>query len=177
MRFVPTALSGLWLIEPNRIDDERGHFARTYDRDEFVARGLEPAIVQCSTSFNARAGTLRGMHLQADPHGEPKLIRCTRGAIFDVAVDLRSNSPTHRLWFGAELSAQNGSALYVPPGFAHGFQTLDDSSEVLYMMGRAYVPGAAFGVRWNDAAFSIEWPAVVERVITPRDQAFPDYTG
>jgi len=177
MRFTQTPLSGVWLVEPGRIADERGFFARTYDRDEFLARGMDPVVVQCNTSFNARAGTLRGMHFQAEPHGEPKLIRCTRGAIFDVAVDLRSGSPTHTGWFGAELSADNGHALYVPAGLAHGFQTLQDASEVLYMMGHEYVPHAASGVRWDDPAFTIDWPETAERVLSERDAAYPDYAG
>ena len=175
MRFTETPLGGVWLIEPDRIEDDRGFFARTYDREEFIAHGLDPAVVQCNTSFNARRGTLRGMHLQADPHGEPKLVRCTRGAIFDVAVDLRPDSPTHTAWFGAELSAENGHALYIPAGLAHGFQTLQDASEVLYMMGHEYVAPAATGVRWNDDVFAIAWPEVAERVISSRDQAYPDY--
>jgi len=175
MRFVETPLSGVWLIEPDRLQDERGHFARTYDCDEFATRGLDPAVAQCNTSFNARAGTLRGMHYQSDPHGKPKLVRCTRGAIFDVAVDLRPGSPTHTAWFGAELSAENGCALYLPAGLAHGFQTLRDESEVLYMMGHAYVPEAASGVRWNDEAFAIAWPDAGERIISSRDQDYPDY--
>jgi dTDP-4-dehydrorhamnose 3,5-epimerase len=175
MRFVETPLAGAWVIEPDRIEDERGFFARTYDRDTFAAHGLDPAVVQCNTSFNARAGTLRGMHFQAAPHGEPKLIRCTSGAIFDVIVDLRPGSDTHRSWFGVELSADSGRALHVPSGLAHGFQTLRDASEVLYMMGHEYVPSAASGVRWDDPAFSIAWPQVGERIISERDRAYPDY--
>ena len=175
MRFTQTPLAGAWLIEPDRNEDERGFFARTYDRDELAARGMDPSVVQCNTSFNLRAGTLRGLHFQTAPHGEPKLIRCTRGAIFDVVVDLRRHSPTHTGWFGAELSAENGRALHVPEGLAHGFQTLQDESEVLYMMGHEYVPDAASGVRWDDPAFAIAWPAVTERVITARDRAYPDY--
>lgn len=175
MRFVQTPLAGVWLIEPDRIEDERGFFARTYDRARFAEHGLDPAVVQCNTSFNARVGTLRGMHLQADPHGEPKLIRCTRGAIFDVVVDLRPQSPTHTAWFGAQLSADNGHELYVPVGLAHGFQTLRDATEVLYMMGHEHLPDAALGVRWNDPAFAIVWPEASERVISARDAAYPDY--
>ena len=176
MRFAETPLAGAWAIDPERHFDERGHFARTFDRDAMTARGMEPAVVQCSTSFNTRAGTLRGMHFQADPAGEPKLVRCTRGAVFDAIVDLRPESPTHRRWYGAELSAENGRALYVPPGLAHGFQTLEDASEVLYMMGHAYVPEAARGVRWDDPAFGIDWPAApAGRVISERDVSYPDY--
>ena len=175
MRFVQTPLAGAWLVEPDRIEDERGFFARTYDRAEFALRGLDPVVVQCNTSFNARAGTLRGMHFQSDPHGEPKLVRCTRGAVFDVIVDLRPESETHRAWFGAKLSAHNGHALHVPAGLAHGFQTLLDESEVLYMMGHEYVPDAAAGVRWDDPAFAIGWPEVGERIMSARDRTYPDY--
>jgi len=177
VRFIEAALAGAWVIERERVADERGFFARTFDRDEFAARGLEPAIVQCSTSFNAQAGTLRGMHLQLAPHGEPKLVRCTRGAIYDVIVDLRPDSATHRRWFATELSADNGRAVYIPPGVAHGFQTVEDESEVLYMMGHEYVPEAASGVRWDDPAFGIEWPDCERRIMSERDRSYPDYTG
>jgi dTDP-4-dehydrorhamnose 3,5-epimerase len=177
VRFAEAPLAGAWVVEPDRLGDERGHFARTFDRDEFAARGMAPEIVQCSTSYNARAGTLRGLHFQADPHGEPKLVRCTRGGVFDVIVDLRPESATHRGWYGVELSADNGRALYVPPGMAHGFQTLQDASELLYMMGREYVPAAASGVRWDDPAFGIEWPPVAERVMSERDRRYPDYAA
>jgi dTDP-4-dehydrorhamnose 3,5-epimerase len=166
VRFDETPLRGAWLIELDRHEDERGLFARTFDRE----------VAQCNTSFNARAGTLRGMHFQADPHGEPKLVRCTRGAVWDAIVDLRPESPTHRRWFGAELTAANGRALYVPVGIAHGFQTLEDESEVLYMMGNEYVPESARGVRWDDPAFGIEWPEPPPggRTISQRDAAYPD---
>ena len=175
MRFTETPLPGAWIVELERRADERGSFARTFDRDEFAARGLEPAVVQCSTSYNARAGTLRGLHYQADPHGEPKLVRCTRGAVYDVIVDLRRDRPTHRRWYGVELTADNGRALYVPVGVAHGFQTLRDASEVLYMMGHEYVPSAASGVRWDDPAFGIDWPPAKRRVMSERDRSYPDY--
>jgi dTDP-4-dehydrorhamnose 3,5-epimerase len=177
VRFTETPLAGAWVIDVNRHEDERGFLARTFDRDEWLARGMDPAVVQCNTSYNARAGTLRGLHFQADPHGEAKLVRCTRGAVFDVLVDVRPDSPTHRRWFGAELSAANGSALYVPVGLAHGFQVLQDASEVLYMMGHEYVPEAARGVRWDDPAFGIEWPPAAQRIISERDRAHPDYTA
>jgi dTDP-4-dehydrorhamnose 3,5-epimerase len=132
--------------------------------------------VQCNASFNAKKDTLRGMHYQADPHGESKLVRCVRGAIFDVAVDLRPGSETQLGWHGVELSAENGRAFYIPAGFAHGFQTLTDDSEVLYQMGHAYVPEAARGVRWNDPAFGIEWPEPAgNRVLSERDASYPDF--
>ncbi|HEY2141467.1 MAG TPA: dTDP-4-dehydrorhamnose 3,5-epimerase [Solirubrobacteraceae bacterium] len=177
MRFVQTPLAGAWMIEPDRIADERGWFARTFDADEFRARGLNPEVVQCNASFNARRGTLRGMHYQAEPHGESKLVRCVRGAIFDVAVDLRAGSQTHRGWHGVELSAENGCAFYIPAGVAHGFQTLTDKCEVLYQMGHPYVPEAARGVRFDDPAFAIVWPEVEgERTISERDRAYGDYS-
>lgn len=177
MRYLQTPLAGVWVLEPERIEDERGWFARTFDEEEFRAREMNPDVVQCNASYNTRAGTLRGMHYQAEPHGESKLVRCVRGAIFDVAVDLRGDSKTYRRWHGVELSEDNGVALYIPAGFAHGFQTLRDESEVLYMMGDPYVPEAARGVRWDDPAFGIEWPEVVgERVISGRDARYADHT-
>jgi len=177
--FTETPLAGVWVIDLERLEDERGYFARAYDRDEFVARGIDPTVVHCNTSFNARAGTLRGLHFQAAPHGEPKLVRCTRGAIHDVIVDLRPDSSTYRRWFGTDLTAENGRGLYVPVDFAHGFQTLEDASEVLYMMGHEYVAEAASGVRWDDPAFAIEWPAPPPegRVISERDASYPDFAG
>ncbi len=175
MRFVETPLPGAWVIELEELGDERGWFARTFDAQEFRARGLNPVVVQCNASFNHRPGTLRGMHYQAAPHGESKLVRCVRGAIFDVAVDLRVDSPTCRDWHGVELSADNRLAFYIPAGLAHGFQTLTDNSEVLYQMGNTYVPEAAMGVRWDDPAFAIEWPAAEGgRIISERDAGYPD---
>ena len=176
MRFIETPLPGAWLIEPEQIEDERGWFARTFDAEEFRSRGLNPDVVQCNASFNHRAGTVRGMHYQADPHGESKLVRCVRGAIFDVAVDLRADSPTCRGWHGVELSAENRRAFYIPAGLAHGFQTLTDETEVLYQMGDPYVPEAARGVRFDDPAFGIEWPAPAgERIVSERDAKYPDF--
>lgn len=177
MRFSESELAGVWLIEPERIVDERGSFARTFDSEEFSGRGLSAEVVQCSSSINTRAGTLRGMHYQAEPHGEPKLVRCVRGAIFDVAIDLRDGSPTRGRWFGATLSAANGNALYIPAGCAHGFQTLEDDSEVLYQMGHRYVPEAARGVRFDDPAFAIEWPEAPggARIVSERDASYPDF--
>ncbi|HEY5344213.1 MAG TPA: dTDP-4-dehydrorhamnose 3,5-epimerase [Solirubrobacteraceae bacterium] len=176
MRFVETPLPGAWAIELEEIEDDRGWFARTFDAEEFRARGLNPDVVQCNASFNHRRGTLRGMHYQAEPHGESKLVRCVRGAIFDVAVDLRPDSPTGRAWHGVELSAENRLAFYIPAGLAHGFQTLTDNSEVLYQMGDPYVPEAARGVRWDDPAFGIEWPEPDgERIISERDAGYPDF--
>jgi dTDP-4-dehydrorhamnose 3,5-epimerase len=175
VKLIETPLAGAWIVDLDRREDERGFFARTFDRDELAVRGMDPTVAQCNTSYNARAGTLRGMHFQAAPHEEPKLVRCTRGAIFDVAVDLRLGSPTHCEWFATELSQDNGRALYVPSGMAHGFQTLVDASEVLYMMGHEYVADAARGVRWDDPAFGIEWPPADKRTISERDRTYPDY--
>ncbi len=178
MRFSETALHGAWVIEPELLGDERGWFARTFDADEFRARGMNPDVAQCNASFNARAGTLRGMHYQAEPHGESKLVRCVRGAVFDVAVDLRAGSPTYGRWYGLQLSAENRLAFYIPPGLAHGFQTLLDDSEVLYQMGHAYVPEAARGVRWDDPTVNIAWPPVDgPRTVSERDGAFPGFPG
>jgi dTDP-4-dehydrorhamnose 3,5-epimerase len=172
-----TSLPGAWIVDLERHGDERGFFARTFDRSEWQARGLNPAVVQCNTSYNVKAGTLRGLHFQAPPHGEPKLVRCTRGAIFDVAVDLRLDSPTRGRWFGIELTAENRRALYIPADLAHGFQTLVDDTEVLYMMGHEYVPESSRGVRWDDPAFGIEWPAAPSgrRTLSERDASYPDY--
>ena len=146
------------MVELEQLRDERGFFARTFDAEQFAARGLDGAVVQANTSFNSRAGTLRGMHYQAEPHGEAKLVRVTRGAVFDVIIDLRADSATFRGWFGIELDAASGRSLYVPVGFAHGFQTLVDDTEVLYQMSYHYVPEAARGVRFDDPAFAIAWP-------------------
>jgi dTDP-4-dehydrorhamnose 3,5-epimerase len=177
MRFVETPLSGVIVIEPERHADERGWFARTFDREEFAARGMNDQVIQTNASFNARAGTLRGMHHQAEPHGETKVVRCVRGAIFDVALDLRPGSPTNGRWHGVELSEENGRGFYIPAGLAHGFQTLREDSEVHYLMGSPYVAGAARGVRWDDPAFGIEWPQPPAggRVISERDASYPDH--
>lgn len=174
MRFVPTKLDGAYLLELERHEDERGFFARTWCRDELGAHGLATEVAQCSISRNALEGTLRGLHFQTAPHEEVKLVRCTNGAIFDVIVDLRPESPTRRGWFGVELDAERGAALYIPKGFAHGFQTLADESEVFYMMSDPYVPTASAGVRWDDPAFEIEWPLPV-RTMSDRDRSWPDY--
>jgi dTDP-4-dehydrorhamnose 3,5-epimerase len=174
--FTPTPLAGAFLVEPQRHPDERGHFARTFCADEFRAQGLCAEFPQCSTSFNRLAGTLRGMHWQAEPHAESKLVRATQGAVHDVIVDLRRESNTFRQWFGAELSAQNGRALYVPAGFAHGFITLADHAEVFYMISPAFQPDAARGARWDDPAFGIRWPAA-PKVISARDRGYPDFQG
>lgn len=174
----PTELAGVAVIELEPHRDERGSFARTFDAELFAAHGLEVSVVQCNTSFNARAGTLRGLHYQAAPHGEGKLVRCTRGRVFDVALDLRPESSTHRRWLSLELDAAGTRSLFIPAGCAHGFQTLADDSEVHYQMTHAYVPESARGVRWDDAAFAIAWPEPPEgreRLLSVRDGAYPDY--
>jgi dTDP-4-dehydrorhamnose 3,5-epimerase len=175
MRFTETQLAGAYIIDPERIEDERGFFARTWDRHEFEAHGLNTNLAQCNISYNTRRGTLRGMHYQAAPHEETKLVRCTSGAIYDVIVDLRPASPTLRQWLAVELSAANRRMLYIPEGFAHGFQTLADHSEVFYQMAAFYAPGYARGVRWNDPAFGIVWPQAERRIIAERDAGYADY--
>ena len=176
MLFRETSIGGAWIVEIEPTSDERGMFARTFDAHVFADRGLSGAMIQCSTSLNRRTATLRGLHYQAAPHGECKLVRCTAGAVYDVLVDLRRDSPTHRHWEAVELSSENRRALYVPPGIAHGFQTLVDGSEVLYMIDRPYEPAAARGVRWDDPAFGIEWPDPGRaRIMSERDRTYPDY--
>ena len=174
MIFRPCEIDGAWLVEPERYEDERGFFARTWDCDEFAQRGLPDLVVQTSISYNRRRGTLRGLHYQAPPHGEAKLVRCTSGAIFDVAVDLRSESATFGRWVGVELTAENRHALYMPEGCAHGFLTLEDESEVAYQMSNPHVSEAARGVRYDDPAFRIAWPEGIA-VINDRDRSYPDF--
>lgn len=176
MIFHETQLSGVYLIEPERVQDERGFFARVYCEEEFGAKGLHTSFVQCNVSYNQHRGTLRGMHYQADPYGEIKLVRCTMGAIYDVLLDLRPESPTYCQWIAEELSAENRKMFYVPTGIAHGFQTLVDDTEVFYMMGEFYHPQSASGVRWDDPTFAIEWPAVERRIISGKDQAYEDFS-
>nr|WP_238717897.1 dTDP-4-dehydrorhamnose 3,5-epimerase [Petrachloros mirabilis] len=175
MHFVPTLLSGAYIIEPEKHADERGFFARTWCQKAFLDQGLDSHIVQCNISFNPQKGTLRGMHLQLPPHTEAKLVRCTCGAIYDVIVDLRPQSETLLQWIAVELSAENRRALYVPEGFAHGFQTLVDDTEVFYQMSEFYAPECAFGLRWNDPQLNIEWPEPIS-LISERDNAYPDYS-
>lgn len=172
MIFTESPLAGAYTIELTRIEDDRGFFARTYDAESFAARGLPAEMPQCSVSFNAHKGTLRGMHFQAAPHGEDKLVRCTSGAIFDVIVDLRPDSPTQRRWFGIELTAENRLSVFVPKWFAHGFVTLKDDTEVFYMISAPYAPGYERGVRWNDPALAIRWP-IEPAILSARDAGFP----
>lgn len=174
MIFRKIDLPGAFVIEYEAITDERGFFARTWCRMEMQRHGLNGEFVQCNTSFNKKTGTLRGMHYQVPPNAEAKLVRCTRGAVYDVIIDLRPNSPTFRGWFGLELSDTNNRQLYVPEGFAHGFLTLADNTEVFYQMSAFYRPESARGVRWNDPAFGIQWPAPVT-VISLRDMSYGDF--
>lgn len=174
MIFTETKLAGVFEVDPEPHCDERGLFARTWCQREFRSLELSDKIVQCSTSFSASRGTLRGLHYQKAPFAEAKLVRCTAGAIFDVALDLREESPTFLEWHGTELSARNRRALYIPAGCAHGLLTLEDASEVFYQMSEFYHPESACGVRWNDPAFKIAWPAAV-KVISERDRTLPDF--
>lgn len=174
MIFCETPIPGVVTIALEPHEDERGFFARTWCRDLFRARGLSGELAQCSLSFTRQRGTLRGMHYQAPPHAEAKLVRCTAGALYDVAIDLRPNSPTFRQHVGVELTAQNRKALYVPEGCAHGSLTLADSTEVFYQISTPYVPAAMRGVRYDDPAFGIDWPEPV-RAINDRDASFPSF--
>ncbi len=173
MKFTETALPGAYLIDIDAIADERGFFARTVCVEQFTQRGLNPRFVQQSVSYNRHAGTLRGLHFQGSPHEEEKLVRVTRGAVFDVIVDLRRNSPAFGRWFGVELGADNHRQLYIPGGVAHGFQTLLPDTEIFYEMAMPFRPDAARGLRWNDPALGIAWPDCTDRVISERDQALP----
>ncbi|MFZ0737786.1 MAG: dTDP-4-dehydrorhamnose 3,5-epimerase [Candidatus Acidiferrales bacterium] len=172
MIFRETKLKGAFVIELEKKTDERGYFARTYCEHEFAGHGLNAHFVQCNVSFNKRKGTLRGMHYQAEPYAEAKLVRCTRGSLFDAIIDLRPESPTCRQHVSEILSADNGKMLFIPEGFAHGFQTLEDDTEVFYQMSQFYHPEVARGVRWNDPAFQIAWPPA-DRIIIQRDQEYP----
>lgn len=173
MKFTPTKIAGVWIVDLERHADDRGWFARTWCGEEFRQHGLNPDLSQCSASFNRRCGTLRGMHWQAAPHEEAKLVRCVRGAMFDVALDVRPNSATFKQWVGVELTAENSRALYVPEGCAHGFQTLADDTEVLYQISCPWQPESALGARWNDPAFGIAWPAEPNLALSERDRNYP----
>jgi len=176
VRLRPTAVPGAFIVELAPAGDERGWFARTFDAQEFAAHGLEAGIAQCSTSFNARAGTLRGLHYQAAPHEECKLVRCTRGRLYDVVLDLRPES--RGKWLGVELTPDNALSVYVPSGCAHGFQTLEDSTEVSYQISTPYVPDAGRGVRWDDPAIGVEWPEPprgTDRIVSARDASWPNW--
>ena len=174
MKFLSTPIADLFLIDIEPVADERGFFARTFCADEFLRRGLEPRVAQSSIAVNPRRGTLRGMHYQREPHSEAKLVRCLRGSIHDVVIDLRAGSPTCRQWFAAALNASDRRMLYIPPGLAHGYLTLEDETEISYQMSTPYHPESADGVRWDDPAFAISWP-FEPAVIVERDRSYPDF--
>ncbi len=173
MLLTETKLSGVYVIEIEPQKDERGFFARSWDTREFERLGLNPKIVQCSVSFNAKRGTLRGMHYQVSPYAEEKLVRCTMGAIYDVVLDLRPDSDTYKQWIAEELSAENHRALYIPEFCAHGFQTIVDSSEVYYQISEFFHPDCASGVRFDDPAFGIDWP-IEKKIVSDKDLSFVD---
>jgi dTDP-4-dehydrorhamnose 3,5-epimerase len=174
VKLTETKLTGIFVIDIEGGEDERGFFSRTWDEKIVTERGLIGHMVQFSASFNHLKGTLRGMHFQKEPYGEAKVVRCTRGAIWDIAVDLRKDSPTYCKWVAVELTADNHRSLYIPPGFAHGFQTLTDATEVSYMMSAYYVPESATGVRYDDPVFKIDWPSKVT-LISDKDKSWPDW--
>ena len=174
MKFVETELKGAFIVEPDHLEDERGFFARTWCRKEFEQHGLNSNVVQCNISFNRNKGTLRGMHYQASPFEEAKLVRCTMGAIYDVIIDLRPDSKTFMRWISVELTVQNRKMIYIPEGFAHGFQTLENDTEVFYQMSEFYASEYARGVRWNDSQFNITWPDEV-RIISGKDKNYQDF--
>lgn len=176
MIFTPSAIPGVYLIDLERHEDDRGFFARSWCREEFSSHGLVAEIAQCSVSYNRRCGTLRGMHYQVAPHQEAKVVRCTRGRIYDVALDLRADTSTFRHWVAVELTAANRRMLYLPPAVAHGFQTLEDETEVIYQMSESYHPEAARGVRWDDPAFGITWP-LANPVLSEKDRSYPNFQG
>ncbi len=176
MIFNETKLKGAFIIEQDFLKDSRGFFARSWSEREFAAEGLHPTFVESNISFNIKKGTLRGMHYQTAPYEQPKLVRCSMGAIFDVIIDLRPDSLTYKEWVGVELNAENRRMLYMPAGFAHGFQTLRDNTEIFYQMGQVYAAEHGRGVRWNDPAFGIEWPPD-ERTIIERDAQYPDFAA
>lgn len=175
MNFTETKLKDVYIIEPERFEDERGFFSPSFSQREFEARGLASRFVENNISYNRRRGTLRGLHYQAAPYGQAKLVRCTRGATFDVAVDPRPVSPTFRQWVGVELTAENHLMIYIPGDMGHGFQTLEDDTEVFYQVSTVFRPDASRGLRWDDPAFGIEWPPSSERVIHARDGSYPDF--
>lgn len=175
MVFHETPLKGAYTLDLQKVEDERGFFARIWCRRELELHGITGNLAQASLSFNRWRDTLRGMHFQAPPHEETKIVRCMRGRLHDVIVDLRPASPTYTKWFGVELSAENRQALIIPPGFAHGFQTLENATEILYLISEFYHAEAARGVRWNDPVLAIEWPEADRRIISQKDQTWPDF--
>jgi dTDP-4-dehydrorhamnose 3,5-epimerase len=175
MIFTETKLKGAYIVQLERIRDERGFFARAWCKREFDQHGLISRLVQCNVSYNKKQGTLRGMHYQVAPHEETKLVRCTMGSIYDVIIDLRPGSPTHKEWIGVELNAENRRMLFVPKGFAHGYQTLVNHTEVFYQVSEFYTPETERGVRWNDPVFGVEWPVVDNLEISEKDKSWSDY--
>jgi dTDP-4-dehydrorhamnose 3,5-epimerase len=171
MIFTETILKNAYVIELEKREDHRGFFARTWDKKEFEEHNLNSNLVQCNVSFSKKCGTLRGMHYQKKPFEESKVIRCVKGKIFDVIIDLRSSSSTFKKWFGVELTEENYKMLYVPEGFAHGFQTLEDNSEIIYQVSEFYTPKSELGIHWNDPAFNITWP-IEEKIITEKDNSW-----
>ncbi len=176
MKFTPSKIHGAYIIELTGFADERGFFARTFCAEEFQKIGIEFPVSQCSTSYNKTKGTLRGMHYQKDPFSEKKLVRCTRGRIYDVILDLRKNSPSYLQWDALELSADNRKSFFMPEGVAHGFQTLEDDSEIFYQMSAPFNAAHYAGVRWNDPRFGIQWPDASHRIISVKDAEFPDFS-
>jgi len=174
MIFHKTKLQGAFIIEPQQFADERGFFSRNWSQREFDEQGLTARFVETNTSLSSKIGTLRGMHFQKAPYAQAKLVRCTAGSIYDVIIDLRADSPSFKQWEAVELSADNHLLLYIPEGFAHGFQTLSENSEVFYQVSAYYEPDSARGVRWNDPAFNIDWPEA-NRIIIARDNEYPDF--
>ena len=173
--FTETKLKGAFVIDPERFADSRGFFARSFSEKEFENQGINPRMAECNISFSKKRYTIRGMHYQSAPHAQAKLVRCTKGAIYDVIIDLRPESPTFKQWIGEELTEDNRRMLYAPAGFAHGFQTLVDNTEVFYQVSEFYAPKAEGGVRWNDPVFGIEWRATDGITINDRDQSYPDF--
>lgn len=177
MKFKETKIGGVFVIDPDRHEDDRGFVANAYSSDEFGRHGMETQLVETIISYSLRRGTLRGLHFQDKPHGQAKLVRCTRGRVFDVAVDIRPDSPTHRQWVGEELTDENRRMLYIPGDCAHAYLTLEDNCEVFYMVSHPYAQGSGRGYRWDDPAFGIEWPAEAgEPILIERDRTYPDYT-
>lgn len=174
MKFHETELEGAYIIEFEKLEDNRGFFARTFCQQELQDHGLAPTVAQANVSFNVKAGTLRGMHYQIAPYEETKLIRCTRGALYDVIIDLRPDSASYKRWIGVELTAENYKMLYVPANFAHGFITLEDNTEAIYFVSEFYTPGSERGLRWDDSHFNIKWPRSVD-VISEKDANWPDF--
>jgi dTDP-4-dehydrorhamnose 3,5-epimerase len=174
MDLQPAEIDGSYRIEPRRIEDDRGFFARIWDEPAFAEQGIPIRNIQTNVSYNRRRGTIRGLHWQVEPYGESKLIRCTRGAVFDVAVDLRPGSPTYGRWQGVRLTAEERNLVFVPAGCAHGYQALEDDAEVSYQVSHAYTPGSERGIRWNDPALGIEWPITDGVIVSAKDAAWPD---